>query len=156
MSELKIVVPELLESKEAESHVEQALTAVITALYTLYFTAHVAHWMIEGSRFVSLHKWFGELYEDAFGSIDGFAEAMRQHDQTPPTKVAMKGVDDTTPTPLLEAARDANLAVLEKLAYAYHAAEASGDVGLSNYVQDRMGAHRKWHWQVTVQLRGQD
>mgnify|MGYP003333958608 FL=1 len=148
-----ILIPELLESKEAETHVKTALSELIQTLYALYFVAHAAHWTIEGTRFVSLHHFFGELYEDVFGSIDGFAEAMRQHDLVPPLKISMAGVDESAPTPLLTAARDANLAVLEKLAYAYHAAEASGDMGLSNRIQDRLGIHRKWHWQITVQLR---
>jgi hypothetical protein len=35
----------------------------------------------------------------------------------------------------------------------YTLAEKAGDLGLANFLQDRMSAHRKWQWQLRSTLQ---
>ena len=39
--------------------------------------AHQFHWNTEGAMFVSLHKLFGNIYEDANDAVDPLAEYIR-------------------------------------------------------------------------------
>jgi len=41
-----------------------------------------------------------------------------------------------------------NAKYMLRLKAVYAAANAAGDIGLSNFCQDRMSAHRTWMWQL--------
>ena len=135
---------------EQEGALATTLTDLIANLYQLYLVAHSAHWNVTGPQFVSLHQFFGTLYEDTFGSIDGFAEGLRQHGYLAPSDITAKTTATTEADAWLKAAEDANAEVLTLLQATYDAAEAAQDCGLSNYTQDRLLAHRKWQWQLVA------
>lgn len=135
---------------EQEGTLATSLTDLIAGLYQLYLVAQSAHWNVTGPQFVSMHKFFGDLYDDTFDSIDGFGEALRQHGYLAPSEIAAKIAATTDAKEWLTAAEDANASVLEMLQAAYDAAEDAKDCGLSNYVQDRLLAHRKWQWQLVA------
>ena len=88
-----------------------ALKELMANLYVMYLRAHGAHWNAEGMLFAPLHKYFGQLYEDVFESIDPIAEALRQHDVYAPytlshvaklATIADAQLVNGQPTPLLQ------------------------------------------------------
>lgn len=129
----------------------QAIATTITSLYSLYFTAHVAHVNVEGPLFESLHAFFGSVYDDVHDSIDSFMEAIRQHDDYTPTtleRVTAAFKPGAGYAELLAAVFAANEAARVNLEQVRVLAEEDGDTGLANYCQDRAAVHRKYFWQL--------
>ena len=149
----------------SESVLSAALKELMANLYVMYLRAHGAHWNVEGMLFAPLHKYFGQLYEDVFESIDPIAEALRQHDVYAPytlshvaklATIADAQLVNGQPTPLLQDLVGVNSQVQTSLAKAFRAAESAGDLGLANILQDRMAAHLKHAWQLRAHLKNFD
>lgn len=141
---------EATEPPSSEDALIQALRAALASSYSLYLAAHAAHWNVEGPEFPAWHEFFGELYKDVFGAIDTLAESLRQHYAYAPASF----YDIFTPgslTPIekgVGGVRLLNAAQRVALTGVKDAAEAAGDVGLSNFCQDRLAAHLKTDWQL--------
>jgi len=151
-------------SSPAEAALIAAMKELLGNVYVMYLRAHGAHWNIEGPLFASLHDFFGDIYEDVFGSADTIAEGIRQHGAYAPFNLAhlvkLSTIGDATitfegggaPSPLLQDLYDVNEAVRASLKKAYRAAEQAEDYGLSNFFQDRLAMHQKWMWQIKSHL----
>jgi starvation-inducible DNA-binding protein len=63
--------------KQSNNPVTTALQEVLANTYSLYLTTHNYHWNVEGEYFVSLHRLFGEQYNEQFLAIDRIAEHIR-------------------------------------------------------------------------------
>lgn len=146
----------------AENALAAALKEVIGNLYVMYIRAHGAHWNVEGPLFHSLHDYFSDLQSDVFGSIDFFAESLRQHEFYAPNNLSqvMSGAtisDETfkngSAPALLQDLVAVNTQVMSSLSKVYRAAETANDLGLCNFAQDRLGAHLKHQWQLRAQLK---
>jgi starvation-inducible DNA-binding protein len=132
------------------------LKKLFASNYAFYLKAQYYHWNIEGPDFPQYHEFFGNLYEEVGGSIDPMAEHIRAVDAYAPGSfarfVALSGIegDDTIPTGLAMAARlvEDNEKLLTMLIDVYRKAEAVDRLGLSNFLQDRIEAHRKHSWML--------
>lgn len=149
------------------SAVEAALVAALKELlgntFVLYLRAHGAHWNIEGALFHSLHDYFGGFAEDVYASIDVIAESLRQHHTYAPATLThlanLATIPDTTLNVeagalghiLLADLYQANTALRVSLEKANRLAEQAGDLGLANFLQERMAAHLKHDWQLRAQ-----
>ena len=75
--------------ERAHSHRHQEETAVITVnhlvanLGVLYVKLHQYHWHVKGPHFFTLHAKFEELYNEATGYFDSFAERLLQLGERP-------------------------------------------------------------------------
>ena len=69
------------------NEVTAALQKLMGNAYVMYYKAHAYHWNVEGLQFSQYHDFFGELYEDVYGSIDTIAENMRQLDVYAPVSL---------------------------------------------------------------------
>lgn len=148
----------------AAPQVEQlvaSLRSLMADLYALYFRAHGAHWNVEGPFFGPLHGFFGSIYEDVHDSIDQVAEGIRFHKFYAPatldamsqlTSIPNTQVKGGNPNDHLQNVLDGNEMVLAALKTAFTAAEPV-DVGLANFLQDRIMAHDKWAWQLRSHLK---
>ena len=124
--------------------------------YALYFKAQGYHWNVEGSDFEEYHTLFAKVYEDAIGSVDDMAENVRKLGAYAPFK--MTRFVELTTVPETEIASDCSSMCMDLLASiepvissnlaAYRAAEAAGEVGISNFHQDRDSMLKKWRWQL--------
>lgn len=146
----------------SENALAVALKELIGNLYVMYIRAHGAHWNVEGPLFPMLHDYFGDLQSDVFGSIDTFAEALRQHEFYAPNNlsqvIAGATIADASfktgqPTPIMQDMVGVNMQVMTSLNKVYRAAETASDLGLSNFVQDRLAAHLKHSWQLRAYLK---
>ena len=138
-----------------------SLQKTLADAFTMYFKAHTFHWNVEGPDFKQYHDLFGDIYEEVYGSVDLLAEHIRQIDAyTPTTLKQLSGLtvvtEDETVMPALQMVKslmDANSMVLASLMLSYRDAEAASELGLANFLQDRIAAHQKHAWMLKATLK---
>lgn len=135
---------------------QRAAKIAFASEFAFYLKAHFFHWNVEGINFRELHDLFGTIYEEVYGSIDDFAEKIRSLGAYAPGSNSRFNMlsqieDETQVLPaeqmvqtLLE---DSNnmVVVLKRV---YDIAEREGEHGFSNFLAERMDAHRKHSWQL--------
>jgi len=138
-----------------------SLQKTLADAFTMYFKAHTFHWNVEGPDFPQYHDLFGEIYEEVYGSIDLLAEHIRQIDAYTPTSLKqLSGLtvvtEDETVMPALQMIKslmDANSMVLASLMLSYRDADNASELGLANFLQDRITAHQKHAWMLKATLK---
>ena len=129
--------------------------------YAFYLKAAFFHWNVEGSNFVQYHDLFGKIYEEVYGSIDTFAENIRKLGGYTPGSFtrfsALSEIDDEISVQPAEAMirelmrdSDITITVLKRV---YDLAEQSSEHGFSNFLAERMDAHRKHSWMLRATLK---
>jgi starvation-inducible DNA-binding protein len=133
---------------------EYKLTYLLANVYAFSIRLQSYHWNVEGINFKEYHELFGDMYEDVSGSIDTIAELIRTLDKYVPASLShfsslTEIKESETYSNGLEAVTSAsgdNSKVLISLLEAYEAAEKEGEIGISNFLQDRIQAHEKHKW----------
>jgi len=133
-----------------------ALTKVMADTFVMYYKAHSSHWNIEGPNFPQYHEFLNDLYTELWNSVDDIAEKIRQLGGYAPASLAElmshTMVTENTGTysdhEYLTRLLDANNLVLASLLMAYKEAEAATEIGVSNFIQDRVMAHQKHGWML--------
>ena len=131
--------------------------------FSFYVKVHSMHWNVEGPDFYEYHKLFEEIYEEVYGAIDPFAENVRKLGAYMPTSYHTLNMltriedEDRVPTKdqmVQELLMDSEkiLIILKKN---YNAAEAAGEHGLSNFLAERMDAHKKHAWFLRASIKEQ-
>jgi starvation-inducible DNA-binding protein len=124
--------------------------------FALYAKTHYYHWNVEGPDFVQYHDFLGETYQQLFAAVDVLAEEVRALDSYAPAAHRMlmeltKIQDDNTIPGALEMMRrlqQDNDTVMEGIVTAYMSADAAGELGLANLLQDRLDVHKKLNWML--------
>jgi len=132
------------------------MKVVLADSFAFYLKLHNFHWNVEGPNFPQYHELFGNLYEEVFGAIDSIAEHIRAVGGYAPGSLSrysdltsiedqntVINADEMIRTALLD-----NAKVIASLTIAYKAAEASNELGLANFLQDRMDIHKKHGWML--------
>ena len=109
------------------------------------------HWNIEGNDFKQFHDLFESIYVDVYDSVDILAEMIRTLDVYIPANVndlsSIKREDVGTDSLSMSlSAMGENAMVTYSLLESYEDAEKEGEVGISNFIQDRIQAHEKYKW----------
>jgi DNA-binding ferritin-like protein len=129
--------------------------------FAIYFSSHVAHVNTQGRTFVSDHKLFKGIYEDAQANIDTYAEFLRTRGEfmcdnlleiTQCSSITAGWMGPQSAYDYIEGLYDRIEAFVDTLADLYRAAEAAGDYGLSGYMQERLTTHKKQCWQLRAIL----
>ena len=138
------------------------MKVVLADSFVMYTKAHGYHWNVEGKLFPMLHEFLGDIYAEVYGSIDSTGEQIRQiqgraiHSLLEFDKYrTVSDTPITVPTDntgMLTDLFSANQLVLASLMKAYELADANNEDGLSNYLQDRMMAHKKHAWMLRSTL----
>ena len=137
---------------------QQVLTAAFSSNFLLYYLSHVAHVNVVGRNFTADHLLFGGIYEDLQSQIDTYAEFLRTCDCFMPRSLRSVVRDSVVAVQLDEdcdfiaCILKENTRMIDCLELLYEEAEKAGDLGLSNYVQDRLVAHKKYSWQLKATL----
>lgn len=135
---------------------QRAAKIAFASEFTFYLKAHFFHWNVEGINFRELHDLFGTIYEEVYDSIDNFAEKIRSLGAYAPGSNSRFNVlsqidDETSVMPaeqmIAELLQDSDNMVLV-LKRVYDIAEREGEHGFSNFLAERMDAHRKHSWQL--------
>lgn len=145
-----------------EAALATSLRELLGNVFVMYLRAHGAHWNVEGALFHSLHDFFSDIYEDVFGSVDPIAEALRFHKFYAPNTISMMQrfsnipdviIESGNPVLMIQDLMAVNSKVLESLFKVMPLADAAGDPGLSNFIQDRINMHNKWAWQLRSHVK---
>lgn len=129
--------------------------------FSFYLKLHFFHWNVEGMFFPQLHDFFGDLYNEVWTAQDSIAEHIRSvRGYAPGSLQRMKDlsmIDDQVEVPaaqqMLVIAMEDNEKVIQTINDAYKAAEMAGEIGLSNFLQDRLDIHKKHSWMLRATLK---
>lgn len=140
-----------------------ATKIAFASTFSFYLKAQNFHWNVEGPDFLEYHDLFGKIYEEVYGSIDNFAEKIRSIGTYVPASLSrfnmLTQVEDQTEVipkdqMVLQLAAD-NEKMVKILKMAYDIAEVHGEHGFSNFLAERMDAHRKHGWMLRASTKGQ-
>ena len=129
--------------------------------FTFYLKAHFYHWNVEGSDFPQYHDFLQNLYQEVFASVDTLAELIRTLDSyAPGTLTRLKElttIEETDDVPdaktMMSRLLQENNILRASLLTAYTTADTTGEVGISNFLQDRIQAHEKHAWMLRSILK---
>jgi starvation-inducible DNA-binding protein len=138
-----------------------SLQKTLADVFTMYFKAHTFHWNVEGPDFSQYHDLLGNIYEEVYGSIDLLGEHIRQIDAYTPTSLKQLldltvVSEEETVMPALQMIKslmDTNSMVLASLMLSYRDADSASELGLANFLQDRIAAHQKHAWMLKATLK---
>ena len=138
-----------------------ALKRAFANTHAMYIKSHGYHWNGVGNDFPQYHAFFETIYSEVYNAIDSFAEHIRACGAYAPASytelASLTDIQDELGVPpLLDMSQVLyadNQTVLNSLRTAYEVAEAAGEIGLSNYLQDRYDVHTKHAWQLRSTLR---
>jgi len=129
--------------------------------FSFYLKAHYYHWNVEGPNFPQYHAFLQNLYQEVFASVDTLAELIRTLDSyAPGTLTRLKeltSIEETDDVPdamtMMTRLLQENNILRATLLMAYRTAESAGEVGISNFLQDRIQAHEKHAWMLRSILK---
>lgn len=141
----------------------QLTRIAFSTTFSFYVKVHSFHWNVEGRDFYEYHKLFEEIYEEVYGSIDTFAENVRKLGAYMPTSYhtlsMLTRIEDENHVPTKDQMVQELLMDSEKILIVlkknYDAAEAAGEHGLSNFLAERMDAHKKHAWFLRASIKEQ-
>lgn len=133
-----------------------ALKIVLANTFTMYFKTHSYHWNVIGPNFPQYHDFFGDLYGELHGAVDPIAEHIRAVNSFAPasldriSELSEISEADTIPTSekMFQNLIKDNDTVISSLKNAYNLADKAGELGLANYLQDRLDVHAKHGWML--------
>jgi starvation-inducible DNA-binding protein len=123
----------------------------------MYFKAHGHHWNVEGKDFSQLHDFFSNLYQELFAAADVIAEQIRALDDYAPynmtelastTTVKESNIYGVDVSGMVADLIYANVSVIEALNTAHKLADADGNRGLVNLIEERLDIHAKHAWML--------
>ena len=141
----------------------QAAKVAFSSTFSFYLKAHNFHWNVEGPDFYEYHKLLEKIYEEVYDSIDDFAEKIRSLGSYVPasyTRLSMLSeIEDQKEVlpknQMVLVLLEDNRKMLQILKLAYDLAEARSEHGFSNFLAERMDAHRKHGWMLRSSMKGQ-
>jgi starvation-inducible DNA-binding protein len=152
----------LTEAPEDAALVTQ-LNKILADAFLFYFKTATFHWNIEGKDFVQYHEFLGDTYAQVYGSIDRLAEEIRMLGSYAPISlmqlVHTSNLRESTskldsPVAMFSVMAADNENIIIGLRAGQRSAEAAGEVGLANYLQDLVDSHKKLAWMLTSILKG--
>jgi len=124
--------------------------------FTYYLKAHFYHWNVEGPNFPQYHDFLQNLYQEVFASVDTLAELIRTLDSYAPGTLTrfkeLTSIEETDDVPdaktMMTRLFQENNIIRASLLTAYTTADSTGEVGIANFLQDRIQAHEKHSWML--------
>jgi starvation-inducible DNA-binding protein len=132
------------------------MKVVLADTYAFVIKAENYHWNVEGPNFPQYHKFFGKLYKEVDGSIDVIAEHIRAIGAYAPGSLSrfqeLTTIEDELNIPeaseMVKRIGADNDKVIASLTTAYKSAEEAEELGLANFLQDRIDIHKKHGWMI--------
>jgi starvation-inducible DNA-binding protein len=139
----------------------QNLKVLLATSFVFYLKAKKCHWNVVGEHFSEYHKFFDELAEEVYGSIDTYAEIIRTLKELAPgslleysdlTEIDEEDTENTHSDVMFERLAANNETILVLLKSAYRVAEASDEFDVSDFIAGRIAAHKKHQWMLDSYL----
>lgn len=140
------------------------LNKALADTFVLALKTQNVHWNVEDPDFYAYHKFTQDMYEELFGAVDPIAEHIRSVDGYAVGSIGQylqrKSIDEfvVLPRPLQAFSELLNdhQKVISVLMEAFHMAEKFMEHGLSNFIQDRMDAHKKHMWMLRATVKNRE
>lgn len=128
--------------------------------YSFVIKAQNFHWNVRGPLFEQYHALFGSIYEEVYASIDPFAENIRKLGANTPASFGrfsmLSQIEDENNVLPAEQMISELLQDNEKIIYllklVYQESEKENEYGFSNFIAERIDAHRKHGWMLKSSL----
>lgn len=125
--------------------------------------AHGYHWNVEGILFDQFHEMFGDIYSDADGAVDTYAEWIRSFGgkaefdtvkiyETSNVKYDLD-LNITSPVEMLQSLLSSNEQIITDLKAGFILANAENEQGVADFFASRITSHQKWRWKLTASLK---
>ena len=139
----------------------RASKVAFASTFSFYLKAHNFHWNVEGIHFKELHDLFGGVYEEVYGSIDDFAEKIRSLGTYVPASFSrfsmLTQIEDEEnmlpPEAMLQELLEDNGKIIKLIKLVYQESEKYSEFGFSNFIAERIDAHRKHGWMLRSSLK---
>ena len=140
------------------------LKVLLASTNSLSIKAQNFHWNVEGSNFPQYHEFFGNFYEEVYGSVDRVAEYIRTLDSYAPGSLTRYAeltiIEDQTkiPRPNLMFAEllSDNEKMIDLLNGCFGSAEEENKQGIANFIAERLDAHEKHGWMLRSILKNRE
>jgi starvation-inducible DNA-binding protein len=133
----------------------KSVQRLLANVFNEYLHAHGFHWNVVGPQFAQLHEFFGDIYEDVYGSVDSIAEILRQLDVKAPYQLSqftkLKSTPESDASNAMDMISDLamiNNAVIANLTEVFDYANKLNLQDICNFVSGRLEMHQKWAWQL--------
>lgn len=149
-----VVMPEPSDNPTAETLIA-SLKGTLADVFSFYLKSHFFHWNIEGPDFLQYHGFLNDVYEDVHGSVDPIAENIRKlGGYAPGSYTRFQELTDISEVskvipPAMEMLKqlyDDNEIVIASIERSYELAEMNHEHGISNFLAERDGIHKKYRW----------
>ena len=143
------------------TQLQTAARIAFASEYAFYQKTHQAHWNVEGPNFFEYHKLFETIYSEVYGIIDDFAEKIRALQAYVPgsaSRISILSVNDeelgqpSSAESVVELLED-SLKLTQLFKLVYDLAESESEYGFSNFLAERIDAHRKHEWFLRSYMR---
>jgi starvation-inducible DNA-binding protein len=132
------------------------MKVLLATNFAFYLKLHFFHWNVEGPNFPQYHELFDDLYNDVWQTTDTIAEHIRAIQGYAPGSLGrfkdlsriQDQVDPPSAQEMIMIALLDNNEMVSTLTEVYHLAEDAGEIGLANFLQDRIIAHKKHGWML--------
>ena len=140
---------------------QKAAKIAFASEFSFYLKSQNFHWNITGSDFLEYHDLFGKIYEEVYGSIDDFAEKIRSLGAFVPASFSrfsmLTTIDDETEildqVSMLAQLLEDNEKMIKVIKMVYDISEANSEYGFSNFLAERLDAHKKHGWMLRSSLK---
>jgi len=142
----------------------QSMLALFANNFTYYLKAHNFHWIVMGPNFPQYHEFLEEIYSDAQGAIDTYAEQLRRIGAFPQgdyrdivnnSQLTDPATTNGDPVAMFQSLLSDNEIIVASLQDAFDLATENREHGLANFIADRIDAHRKQQWMINAILANQ-
>jgi starvation-inducible DNA-binding protein len=139
-----------------------SLKIALANTFVMYYKAQSYHWNVEGINFSQYHDFFGDIYQEVYGSVDAMAEELRALNEFAPHSLmdlyTYKTVqeDETLPTSvvdMLSSLQVANQEVIDSLNNLFTKSNEQNEQGLADLAAARLDAHKKHAWMIRSSLK---
>jgi starvation-inducible DNA-binding protein len=139
----------------------QQLRLLQASVFVYYTKAQGYHWNVEGVLFDQFHDMFSEVYNDAWSSVDGYAEWQRVFKEKAvfdiPSVMSSSDIRydlglTNNPIDMLQSLQGSNLKIIDQLKTGFSIAESINEQGVADFFASRIDAHQKWDWKFSASL----
>ena len=140
------------------------LKVLLASTNSLSIKAQNFHWNVEGDNFPQYHEFFGNFYEEVYGSVDKIAEYIRTLDSYAPGSLSRYAeltiIEDQVkiPRPHLMFAEllSDNEKMIDLLNACFASAEEENKQGIANFIAERLDAQEKHGWMLRSILKNRE
>ena len=134
-----------------------------TSLFCLFQKTWIYHWNVIGPNFPQYHEFLEKIYTTVYEKLDATAEQIRAIGGYAPSTLTQilvsSGIGESQnvrdPKEMFKILSVDNEKIIGDMMAAYRLAEQANELGLSNYLQDRINDHKKLGWMIASTIKGE-